>query len=209
MQIAGGPTEGGLSGVLLSEKVAVATALSQSCSLIGTKHIVTRAEANVIAELDGRPALAVFQEDIGELLARDLRRIEGYIFVALPIAGSDTGDYLVRHVVGVDKARQLVGISEVVSPGQSIQFCRRDPEAASEDLRRMVGNLKRRANAPARGAVYFSCVARGPNMFGGDSDEIKLIRSELGDVPLVGFFCYGEISHNRLYGYTGVLTLFL
>ena len=29
------------------------------------------------------------------------------------------------------------------------------------------------------------------------------------DVPLVGFFCNGEISHDRLYGYTGVLSLFL
>jgi small ligand-binding sensory domain FIST len=26
-------------------------------------------------------------------------------------------------------------------------------------------------------------------------------------VPLAGFFANGEISHNRLYGYTGVLTL--
>ena len=26
--------------------------------------------------------------------------------------------------------------------------------------------------------------------------------------PLVGFFCNGEISRDRLYGYTGVLTLF-
>jgi small ligand-binding sensory domain FIST len=38
---------------------------------------------------------------------------------------------------------------------------------------------------------------------------MSLIRSALGDVPLIGFFCNGEISHNRLYGYTGVLTLFL
>ena len=30
-----------------------------------------------------------------------------------------------------------------------------------------------------------------------------------GDLPLGGFFCNGEISHNRLYGYTGVLTLFI
>ena len=30
----------------------------------------------------------------------------------------------------------------------------------------------------------------------------------IGEVPLVGFFCNGEISHDRLYGYTGVLTLF-
>ena len=34
----------------------------------------------------------MFREDIRELLARDLRRIEGYIFVALPVKGSDTGN---------------------------------------------------------------------------------------------------------------------
>ncbi|MBI3056433.1 MAG: histidine kinase, partial [Betaproteobacteria bacterium] len=38
--------------------------------------------------------------------------------------------------------------------------------------------------------------------------ELKLIEAAFGRLPLVGFFCNGEISHNRLYGYTGVLTLF-
>jgi small ligand-binding sensory domain FIST len=202
-------TEGGVSGVLLSENVAVATALSQSCSLIGSMHRVTRAEANVIIELDDRPALDVFKEDIGELLARDLRRIEGFIFVALPVRSVDTGDYLVRHIVGVDQARGLVAISEIAEIGQAIQFCRRDVDAAEEDLVRMTDSLKRRSNGAPRGAVYYSCVARGPNMFGAESNELRLIQRELGDVPLVGFFCYGEISHRRLYGYTGVLTLFL
>jgi small ligand-binding sensory domain FIST len=36
-----------------------------------------------------------------------------------------------------------------------------------------------------------------------------MISRTLGDIPLVGFFANGEISHNRLYGYTGVLTVFL
>ena len=36
-----------------------------------------------------------------------------------------------------------------------------------------------------------------------------MIRERLGDIPLAGFFAGGEISHDRLYGYTGVLTLFL
>lgn len=36
-----------------------------------------------------------------------------------------------------------------------------------------------------------------------------MIEAELGDVPLVGFFGSGEISHGRLYTQTGVLTLFL
>ena len=29
-----------------------------------------------------------------------------------------------------------------------------------------------------------------------------------GDVPLVGFFAAGEVAHHRVYGYTGVLTVF-
>ena len=35
-----------------------------------------------------------------------------------------------------------------------------------------------------------------------------LLQAQLGEVPLVGFFANGEIANHRLYGYTGVLTLF-
>ena len=63
--------------------------------------------------------------------------------------------------------------------------------------------------AEPRAALYFSCLARGPNMFGKDSAELKAIQSSLGDVPLAGFFCNGEISNARLYTYTGVLSLIL
>jgi len=207
-QIAGGVTEGGVSGVLLSESVAVATALSQSCMPIGASHEITDCRANILIELDGRPALDVFKEEIGEQLASDLRQCGGLIFAALPVSGSDTGDYLVRNIVGFDVERGLVGIGELVERGSLVQFCRRDADAAAQDLDRMVDSVKRRAGSDVRGGLYFSCLARGPNMFGEASRELRLIERALGDVPLVGFFCNGEISHNRLYGYTGVLTLF-
>ena len=70
-------------------------------------------------------------------------------------------------------------------------------------------NLKARTRGTPKGGVYVSCVARGPNLFGKDSEELKMIREVLGDFPLAGFYANGEISNNRLYGYTGVLTLFL
>ena len=38
---------------------------------------------------------------------------------------------------------------------------------------------------------------------------VKKLEGELGEVPLVGLFGNGAISHNRVYGYTGVLSLFL
>ena len=207
-QIAGSVTEGGVSGVLLSESVAVATALSQSCMPIGASHEITDCRANIIIELDGRPALDVFREEIGEPLASDLRRVGGLIFASLPVAGSDTGDYLVRNIVGFDVDRRLIGIGELVERGTLVQFCRRDSSAAEQDLGRMVESVRRRAGGEPRGGLYFTCLARGPNMFGEASKEMRLIERALGDVPVVGFFCNGEISHNRLYGYTGVLTLF-
>jgi small ligand-binding sensory domain FIST len=59
------------------------------------------------------------------------------------------------------------------------------------------------------GAVYVSCSGRGGAHFGAPSAELQIVRRALGDVPLVGFFAAGEIAHNRLYGYTGVLTVFV
>ena len=38
---------------------------------------------------------------------------------------------------------------------------------------------------------------------------LAIIGEELGDIPLVGFFGNGEISRGQLYGYTGVLSVFL
>ncbi|MGE0049093.1 MAG: FIST C-terminal domain-containing protein [Acidithiobacillus sp.] len=52
-------------------------------------------------------------------------------------------------------------------------------------------------------------MGRGENLFGANSAELQQISAVLGEVPLVGFFANGEIYHDRIYGYTGVLTLFL
>ncbi len=207
-QVADEVTEGGLSGLLISGGVAVATGLTQGCTPIGPPREVTEAEGNILVRLDGRPALEVFKEDIGELLARDPRRVAGYIFAAVPVRGSDWGDYMVRNLTGIDPERQLVAIAEVVEPGDQVMFCRRDRAAAEEDLGRMLDKLKARLDGPPRGALYHTCLARGPNLFGTENEELGAIREALGEVPLVGFFGNGEVSHNRLYAYTGVLSLF-
>ncbi len=208
-QVANRVLDGGLSGALFSSDLAVATGLTQGCTPIGPVREITDAEHNVVKEIDGRPALQVFKEDIGELLARDLNRVGGYIYVAFPIAGTDTGDYLVRNLVSLDPSREWVGVGDLVEAGRPIMFCRRDHAAAREDLQRMLTQLKGRVEGPPRAALYHSCIARGQNLFGSESEELKIIQETWGDLPLVGFYANGEISNNRLYGYTGVLSLFL
>ncbi len=207
-QLADEVLSGGLSGVVLSSAIPVHTRLTQGCWPLPGRHVVTESQGHIIAKIDGRPALDVFKEAAGEELARDLRRAAFTILIGLPVAGSDTGDYLVRNLVGIDPKNGLIAIGGEVENGQPLLFCQRDGQAAKKDLQRMLGEIRGATAGKAKGALYFACVARGEHMFGRRSAELELIRAELGELPVVGFFANGEISHDRLYGYTGVLTVF-
>lgn len=210
-QIADGLTGGGLSGAMIAaDRVPMLTGLTQGCSPIGPVRTVTVGAENVILELDDRPALEVFKDDIGDLLARDLRRVQGYIHVGLPVPGADKRDYLVRNLLAIDVGHQALAIGANIHPGDRVVFCRRDPDAAVEDMAQMLDDMKRRLGGRSiRGGLYFSCAGRGPQVFDLARRETELIRSVLGSFPMAGYFANGEIHHDRLYGYTGVLTLFL
>jgi len=198
----------GIAGLMLAPEIAVATALTQGCMPIGPAHRIDEARDNVVMVVDGRPALSVFLEDIGPELAQDLRRLGGVIFAGLPVPGSDTGDYLVRNILAIDPGRGWVVLGAEIAAGDPILFCRRDPESARRDMARMVRQLAGRLAGPPKAGIYVSCVGRGANLFGEPGVETQLIRETLGDFPLIGFFANGEISRDRLYGHTGVLTLF-
>ena len=209
-QVAGGVRRGGLSGVLFDNAVGVLTDHTQGCSPLGPVHALSEVHRNIAVRLDGRPALEVLREDVGEVIARDLQRMGGYIFAALPVPHTDTGDYLVRNLVGLDPKRSLVAIGDDLEGQEQLMFCRRDGNTARADLERMLQRLARRLDGRTpRGGVYVSCVGRGRHQFGDQSEELLAIRKGLGDFPLVGFFANGEIYNGRLYGYTGVLTLFV
>ena len=152
---------------------------------------------------------------------------------ALHQTGNFGEDVLVRHIVGLDPGRRGLAVAERVAVGAQLVFCRRNVQAARADLTRICAEIREElepqeqaletahalqasalesAPHPARriaGAVYVSCTGRGGQHFGGPSAEMQLVRRALGDVPMVGFFAAGEIAHNHLYGYTGVLTVFM
>ncbi len=147
--------------------------------------------------------------------------------------GNFGDDVTVRHIIGLDPGRKGVAVAAVVPEGAKWVFCQRNVQAARADLTRICAEIREElepqdmpmetvaalqaseleaAPHPARriaGAVYVSCTGRGGAHFGGPSAEMQLVRRALGDVPLVGFFAGGEIAHRHVYGYTGVLTVFI
>ncbi|WGF86313.1 FIST signal transduction protein [Marinivivus vitaminiproducens] len=207
VQIAGDATAGGLSGLLLGSAQPVLTGLTQGCRPIGPFRAITGHEGYIVHRLDDRRALDALAEDAA---GEGLDDLADKLHVAFPVQGSDRGDYLVRNLIGVEPTSGGLAVAAPVNAGQRIAFVRRDAASARADLERMLDDLIGRLDGRTpRGALYYSCVARGRHLFGEESVELELIGERLGDVPLAGFFANGEIFHDRLYAYTGVLTLLL
>ncbi len=209
-QVANVVTQGGLSGVLFTPEVQVVTGLAQSCVPIGPIHTITEcSDEHVVVGIDGRPAFEVFVEELGREMEDEKEEEAVSVLAGIPVAGSDTGDYLARNLTNIDPERGVIVIAENVFEGDPLLFCRRSRENAETEMTRMLESLKRRLPSTPRGGLYFTCVARGPALFRKSAAEMETIHGVLGDFPLVGFSANGEISNDRLYGYTGVLTLFL
>ena len=199
VQIADEPLTGGLSGAVIGDGTRLTSRLTQGCVPFAGRFRVTQCKEHIVERLDGRPALDVLLETVGS------RR--SAVLVGLPVPGGAPGEYAARNLLGVDPKSRCIAIGEPVEPGDEVLFCRRDAAAAREDLARMLAEVRAAVPRP-RGALYYSCVGRGEHLFGERGAELQQVRQALGEVPLVGFFCNGEIYRDRLYGYTGVLTVF-
>jgi small ligand-binding sensory domain FIST len=150
-------------------------------------------------------------EPVAEALSNTLVGLHPGEDVELVAPAAFGADMLVRNIIGLDPRAGVVAIGDEVERGAWLIFCRRDPAAALADLRRIAREIRDElvdSDRVALGAVYVSCSGRGGPHFGRPAAELELIRDVLGDVPLAGFFAGGEIAHSRLYGYTGVLTVF-
>jgi len=237
LHLADGVFEGGLSGVAFGAEVALVSRVTQGSQPVGPTREVTACERNLVLTLDGAPALPALLSDLGVTLERPRQALAALRETLVGLTDAHTtalvhgdqfgADTRVRHLIGIDPAHDAIAVADRVERGQQLAFCRRDVEAARRDLRRICAEIRDEVDidepvpagapdvgegaAPPRiaGAIYVSCSGRGGPHFGGPSAEAQIVQRALGEVPLVGFFAAGEIARHHLYGYTGVLTVFV
>jgi small ligand-binding sensory domain FIST len=228
-----GVFHGGLSGVAFDAQVAMVSRVTQGCLPVAKVHTITSADNHLVLTLDDEPALHVLERDLQISLTHTQPAIAKLRTTLVGLSAEHdptikrTGEFddavRVRHIIGIDPAREAVAVAQPVEAGMRLTFCQRNAAAARADLTRICAEIREALEPeemttdthinphPARrmaGAIYVSCAGRGGPHFGGESAELQIVRRALGDVPLVGFFAGGEIAHQELHGYTGVLTVF-
>ncbi len=207
-----------VSGFLFTGDFSCKIDITQGCQLVGEPCVITRADKNLIYELDGEPAVDVLKKRVPKAVLEDQGSIMRLLFMAFPPTPDQNeitgGDYLVRNLMGFDAETGVLGVAQEVEEGRIIGFTLRNPEMARQDLKNMLDRIKscEEPSRPYKFGLYFNCCARGSSLYGHEGIDTAYINNVLGDVPVIGFFGNSEFAplrgKNHLFTYTGVLVMF-
>jgi small ligand-binding sensory domain FIST len=191
--------------------------VAQGCRPVGDPYTTTRADGNVIFELGGRTPLARLHELATALPGRDRELLAQGVHVGMLIneyqAEPRQGDFLIRGIVGTDPQSGAIAVGDEVEAGQTLQFHVRDARTADEDLRHTLEReVAALAGRRAAGALMFTCNGRGSRLFPEPDHDAGLLTTMLGQIPVAGFFCAGELGpvggQNFLHTFTASIALF-
>lgn len=206
----------GAVAVALGGDYGVRALVSQGAEPIGQPWTITGARAHGVETIANRPALEVLVETLRALPPDLQRRAQRNLLVGLVMDERREqfrrGDFLIRNIVGVEEASGLLAIGAHPQVGQTIQFQIRDARAADEDLRELLGQMKRSLGAcQPVAALLCSCNGRGIGLFGEPDHDARAVAEHLDLREIAGFFCNGEIgpvgTRNFLHGYTACVAL--
>lgn len=207
----------GAAGVALSGNVAVDTIVAQGCRPIGERMQITSSQRNMLAEVDGRGVLEVLRELFRRLDARDQSLAQHSLFLGVVMDEFNDeprlGDFLIRNIIGLDARGEALAVGELLKEGQTVQFHLRDSRTSSQDLSDMLDQyVGSEIGTASAGALLFQCLGRGEHLYGRPDHDTDMFRQKVGDVPLSGFFCNGEIGQvggsTYLHGYTSSFGVF-
>ena len=195
--------------------VPVLTIVSQGCRPIGREAVITRCEGNVVYELAGKPALARLRTEIAALSSAEQALATRGLLAGLVIDENrpqyDTGDFLMRGLLGVYEATGALSLGDIARVGQTLRFFIRDAASAHADLLQALADVP--GHAQPAGALLFTCNGRGTSMFPQPDHDARVVTELLRTDALAGFFCGGEIGpvggKAFLHGFTATLAVFL
>src|SRR5215204_3481013 len=210
-------TTDGVSYALLSGEARAGWAISHACIPIGGERIVTRSKGNIIYEIDGKPAMEVFEEYLPEgALTHDRDWFRYVISLSLCFRAPNymkDEEYVVRGMPSVSMADGSITVQTEVQEGTSVWLSSRDKEKVSNGFDRMAAQIKEQLGGEKPKLVFqFECGTRGRMMFR-DQEKLQLLkrfRQSLDlDAPWAGFYTVGEIGpveeHNLRHLYTSVV----
>ncbi len=158
----------------------------------GPERLITKSKGNILFELDGKPALSIYKNYLGEY-ARELPG-SGLLF-PLSIRSNTSGSFLVRTILSINEKEGSLTFAGSIPEGVYARFMKAGfnklVEGANDAaINSIIGKIQKPDLA-----ILISCVGRKLVLGQRIEEEIEVIRTIYGNkTAITGFYSYGEIS---------------
>lgn len=163
----------------------------------GPERLITKSTHNVLYELDGKPALELYKKYLGDE-AKGLPG-SGLLFPLSIHPANDKAHDIVRTIVGINEKEKSLTFAGDMPHGYIAQLMRGNTESlidgATQAATLALKDLGEHRNKQSLG-ILVSCIGRNLLMGQNVSSEVEAVNEVLGDMPIVGFYSYGEICHH-------------
>lgn len=161
----------------------------------GPERLVTKSKGNVLFEVDGRPALQLYKEYLGERASG--LPATGLLFPLAIRPPDKSHKRLVRTILSIDEAAQSMTFAGDVPEGWSAQLMKANFErliGGASDAAEMTRTGRTNAGSKTL-AVAISCVGRRLVLGERSEEEVEATLDVLPrGTQQIGFYSYGEIS---------------
>ncbi len=184
----------GLYG-LYGKNLVAAAGVGRGWKPYGPPRKVTRSEKNVVLELDGKPALPLYNMYIGAQTAKGLPG-SGLKFPFAIIEEGKRDIEKIRTLLAIDSAKNSLTFAGNVDEGETVRFCQATHDRLVEGAGDAAHLVTNQTSTNQTGlAICVSCVGRKGVMAELVVDEVKLVKQILGaQTAITGFYSYGEFA---------------
>jgi len=191
--VEGRPVPGMVSAVgFYGDKIRVGHGSQGGWDMFGPERLITRSEGNVVYEIDGRPALSLYKEYLGELASG--LPATGLHFPLL-VRRPDEADELVRTILAVDEDEQSLMFAGDVPAGSRGTLMQANFDRLVEGAEDAARLTMSPTDVDSVLSIAISCVGRRLVLGSRVEEEVEATLDVLpSGTDQIGFYSYGEIS---------------
>jgi len=180
---------------LYGNSLIAATGVGLGWKPYGPPRKVTKSDKNVVLELDGKPALPLYNMYIGSHSAKGLPG-SGLNFPFAIIEDGKRDIEKIRTLLAIDPKNNSLTFAGNVNEGETVRFCQSTHDRLVEGAGDAAHLVSNHTNVNQTGlAICVSCVGRKGVMAELVTDEVKLVQQILGgQTAITGFYSYGEFA---------------
>lgn len=192
-------------GILWGGKLNFGLGIKHGWKPLGKPRQVTKSRGNIVEEIDGLPAVKLYQEYLARdifTLKKDLKRISILYPIGIYLPGEE--EYLLRNILSIEDDGSLTLQGNVPEDSQ-IRLMIGTKESCLAATKQAIDEVKKGLGGRSSNFVLvFDSISRYILLGRQANKELEIVQEEFGkNTPVIGIYTYGEQAPLRAINYLG------